>query len=55
MSEVTSKVKVECMLCKVISEINASAAKRLLKKNNGYIPCPECGSHATKWDPAQLD
>lgn len=55
MSEPISRIKVECQLCKVTSEINTSAAKRLIAKHNGYIPCPECGSRATKWDSKQFD
>ena len=55
MNRTASKIKVRCMLCKVTSEINMSTARRLLSKNHGYIPCPECGSHATKWDTKKFD
>lgn len=47
-------MKIKCKLCGSTSEIPVANAKKESLKHDGFIPCPKCGSRATKWNPEDL-
>ena len=48
-----SDLTVICKLCGTVSKIPSEEARWLMLLNGGFIPCPQCYSHCTKWDVEQ--